>query len=127
MTDTLELIRKELDARLQEIVVAFENQESDDECFEFDEMLYDAVDIDFHCGMTPRGLQYDGAEITLGWGGPNVYLNTYGRYGKLVVAWGGEQDFLLLPDEITDYIDDRCEDLFLTADRTGWGTRSYLR
>lgn len=123
MTDTLALIRKELDARLQEIVIAFENQESDDDNFEFDGMLHDAVDVYIKCGMTRNGLQYDGAEITLGWGGPNVYLNTYGRYGKLVVAWGGLQDYLLLPDEIRDYIDDRCEDLFLTADRTGWGTR----
>lgn len=54
--------------------------------------------------------QYICASVCLGWGGPNVYLNT--RNGYIEGYWGGESYEYPVDKEVSDYIDDRIAEMW---------------
>lgn len=56
------------------------------------------------------GKQYICASVCLGFGGPNIYLNT--RTGYIEGYWGGDSYEYPVDKEVSDYIDDRIAEMW---------------
>lgn len=69
--------------------------------------LADALDIQY---VVSRDRTYRAARILIGYGGPNVWINT--QTGQLEVAWGSALEYRELPSEFIDALDEACEEFW---------------
>ena len=72
-----------------------------------DDYLVDCYDIEYRIGGDK---EYRSAEICIAWGGPNIYIDTARDAIKLF--WGGQRDTYYISGELSDQIDDICEEQY---------------
>lgn len=65
----------------------------------------DALDIEYRCDARK---EYKSARITVAWGGPNIYIDTYSQ--KVLLYWWTEQAEYDLTTEATDAVDEWAAD-----------------
>lgn len=69
--------------------------------------LGDVLDIEYRIG-TDR--MYRSARLLLGWGGPNVWLDTH--TGELAVYWGSDSAKVYVPEAFTDYLNEALDEMY---------------
>lgn len=69
--------------------------------------LEDALDIEYRVNANR---EYKSAEILVGFGGPNVWIDT--KTATVNVAWWSETVSRSIPREFTDALDEALEELF---------------
>lgn len=69
--------------------------------------LNDALDIDVLCSL--QG-EYKAAKVCIGWGGPNVYVDTWESEVKLY--WGGNEGSWYFSRSVADKLDEAVSELF---------------
>ena len=73
--------------------------------------LEDALDIEYRVrARREGGFEYVGARILVGFGGPNVWIDTKDR--ELIVTWYSAPEVRELPVAFCDYLDSALSDLF---------------
>ena len=73
--------------------------------------LYDyleaGLDVEYRIGADKT---YRSCELTLAWGGPNIYVDT--AQNRVKLYWGGEYAEYWISDDLSDRIDDICEEQY---------------
>lgn len=83
------------------------NEVNDFEQLSISDYLDDILDIDF---TVNRYKEYQSCSICIGWGGPNIYIDTDDAYIKLY--WGSTREQYPIRYETRDEIDEWAEEYF---------------
>lgn len=83
------------------------NEMEDFEQLSICDYMEDILDIDFTCN---RYKEYQSCSICIGWGGPNIFIDTADAYVKLY--WGSTQEQYPIKYETRDEIDEWAEEYF---------------
>lgn len=101
MLNTCKGIRADLERLYNLTDEEREELEERGECASLYDYIIGALDIDLIIGIDGS---LRGAEITVAYGGPGIYIDT--RRGYIKGAWGGERVEYPLGDEICDALND---------------------
>lgn len=82
------------------------NEDTSEELSAYD-WLEDVLDIEYRVS---GDRQFRSARLLLGWGGPNVWLDT--QTGLLSVYWGSDSANVNLPESFTDALDEALEEIW---------------
>lgn len=69
--------------------------------------LSDCLDIEYRANSEK---EYRSAEITVAWGGPNIYIDTAENAVKLY--WGSSRAEWYFPNDVANEIDEFCEEMW---------------
>lgn len=74
------------------------------------EALDDVLDVEY---TLDSSFNLIGVELTLAYGGPNIFLNT--RYNRIEAYWGGEQSFVPVDSDVCNDVFEMYEDYLNSA------------
>lgn len=82
------------------------NEDTSEELSAYD-WLEDVLDIEYRVGLDRN---YRSSRLLLGWGGPNVWLDT--QTATLSVYWGSDSATVNLPESFTEALDEALEEIW---------------
>ena len=117
-----ELLIEALENTREYVIKCFENKDDyyeneedeieeeldEDEEYDKDSFYENILDIEFRID---KQLEYNSVDICLTFGGPNIWLDT--SCSMLKGYWGSTRESISIPCEISDEIDDYCEDYYM--------------
>ena len=97
-----ENFRKDIQNIAEEINKLYEDGELFDSCY-----INDCLDIEYRCNARK---EYRSCEICIGYGGPDIFIDTQDAYVK--EYWGSCEVQYPIKYEVSDAIDDYMEEMF---------------